>query len=84
MPGRYFFMLGGPLENPDDKCQEWVNSKNTTVIQEKIAESQPCPCTKEQAELDGQFTWDESLQCYMTSQETEGTKQVCCYHRSVK
>ena len=77
-PGRYVYSLGPAIENVDESCKEWFNSQNEANIERTPAE--PCPCTKEQAVLDGRFVTEPHLPgCYISRHEKQGMKQTCCY-----
>ena len=81
-PGRYIYSLGDRIENEDDSCEEWFKSENEGNAKSKVSE--PCPCTKEQAVLDGRFVTDPDMTgCYITRRGRQKTNQICCYQEYV-
>ena len=80
-PGRYIYELGS-IEDVDESCKEWFKNENEANVRSNVSE--PCPCTKEQAVLDGRFVTDADMPgCYITRHEKLETKQICCYQEYV-
>lgn len=73
------FVFDGPVVS-HGVCLSWYFSLNMTQIKEEISKARACPCTGEQARLDGNFRYDENTN---TASPWFGLKQLCEYNRWV-
>ncbi|XP_064595157.1 mucin-like protein isoform X2 [Liolophura sinensis] len=70
------FVIDGPPVSENGACLSWYFSLNMTQIKEEISKLPACPCTREQARLDGNFYYDKNTN---TAHPWFEPKQHCKY-----
>lgn len=59
-------------------CQEWASDETIRhMIKTASQQSSPCPCYKQQAELE--HSYEQMENCFTEYFFTNGVKQKCCY-----
>ena len=79
--GRYLFALGPKVENPKAGCLTWYSSQDAETMDTMLVDSEPCPCTWDQAARDTRFVTNAATWCAETRLSKTTVNQRCCYDK---